>query len=209
MWLHHTPNFKSPLLECHFPLLVGVSTECALALYPLPERLHWDRKYCVVALILAWVTACLHLVLILFSLCTQHNWSPIVICLDVATLHLVFTLQHNHILMDCNVLHNFPISSPSPKTNKVYLSSSLCTTIDSMVACSYVNPAMMSGFKNAGDNACPLGNYCKNHNSFTTFPLWDQGYTFSWQCQHLDNFKIQTIETIKWYVLQLFLLRLL
>ena len=50
----------------------------------------------------------------------------------------------------------FQCLSPSPKTNKVFFSSSFCTTIGSMVVCSYTNPSMMSGLGNAGDNACPL-----------------------------------------------------
>ena len=31
-------------------------------------------------------------------------------------------------------------------------------TIGSIVVCSYTSPTIMSGFVNAGDNGCPLGN---------------------------------------------------
>ena len=61
----------------------------------------------------------------LSSLSTQCIHSPAIICSGVATLHHVFTLQPNHISMDHNVLHIFSIFSPSAKTNKVFLSSSL------------------------------------------------------------------------------------
>ena len=70
----------------------------------------------------------------------------------------VFVPSTNTLSHTCNVLYNLSISWPSPKTNKVFLLSSLCTTIGSMVVYSYINPAMMSGFVNAEDNACPISN---------------------------------------------------
>ena len=94
----------------------------------------------------------------LSSLPIQCNWSTSIICLGVPTSHPVFTLWPSHILMDTNVLHNFSILLPPAKTNKVFLSPSLCTTIGSTVVCSYTNPTIMSGFINTGDNACPLCN---------------------------------------------------
>ena len=92
----------------------------------------------------------------LSSLPTQCNQSPIVTCLGVATSHPIFTLQSNHILMDCNVLQNFSMSSPSTNSNKVFFLSRFCTTIWSKVICSYSCQVMISEFVNVCYNACPF-----------------------------------------------------
>ena len=143
------------------------------------------------------------------SLSTQCNQSPNVICSGVATLHAVFTLWPNHISMDHKVLHNFLISSPSIKTNKVFFSSSLCTTIGSMVVCSYTNQVMMSGFINAGDNACPLSNsYHKTAALLLLSPIRIRGTLSVNDINILTTLEFK-LQTFKQYVLQLFLLRLL
>ena len=89
---------------------------------------------------------------------TYCKCSPTIICSGVATLHPVCRLWPNHISMYGDVWHNFSIFSPSAKTNKVFLLSSLWITIGSMVVHSHTNPTTMSGLVNAGDNGCPLSN---------------------------------------------------
>ena len=159
--LHHTPNFKSPLFKWDFPPFWEESPLNVLNFGILPTT--WEAtlgqkiSHCGSSIGLG---NCMFVpsTNTFSSLSTQCNWSPIIICSGDATLHPVFTLQPHHISLDCSVLHNFPISSPFQKTNKVFLPSSLCTTIGSSVVSSYTNPAMMSWFINAGDNAFPLSN---------------------------------------------------
>ena len=79
------------------------------------------------------------------SLPTQCSPSPTIICLGVAMSQPVCTLWCNNISMDHNFCHIF---FPSAKTNKVFLSSSLWTTISFTVKCSYTSPSIMSGFIN-------------------------------------------------------------
>ena len=153
-------SLQKPIAQMRLPPLGGVSTEYAkfghftlyLRGYTGQEILHCGSGIGLGNCMFVPSTDTLSF------LPTQHNWSQRVICSGVATLHLVFTLWHNHMSMDHKVLQNFSISSPSIKTNKVFFSFSLCSTIGSTVVCSYTNPAMMSWFVHAGDNTCPHSN---------------------------------------------------
>ena len=128
----------------------------------------------------------------LSSLPTQHNGFPIVTCFGVTTLHPIFTLQPNHISMDCNVLHLFSKSPPSMKTNKVFFSSCFCTTIGSMVIYSYCSPVMISEFINTRDNACSLAN-----SIIKTMALWLLSIFRIRGMPTVDNVNIITISEIK------------
>ena len=72
------------------------------------------------------------------------------------------------------------MSSLSMKTNQVFFLCSFCTSIGSLVGCSYTSPVMMSRFVNAGNNVFSFSNsVVKNYSSLTTFPCLSQGYPYS------------------------------
>ena len=85
----------------------------------------------------------------------------------------------------CNFWHMFTISSPSAKSNKVFLSSVLWTTTCSTVVCSYTRPAIMSRFVYTRDNGFPLRSSIVKLT--TLLPIsrnWYWGCTISWWCWH-------------------------
>ena len=122
----------------------------------------------------------------------------------------IYTVTQPHLDRPQFIIY-FSMSPPSVKTNKVFFSSSVCTTICSTVVFSYTtSPAMISEFINTRENACPLCN-----SIIKTTALWllsligIRGNTYSWWYQHFHNIRIQMNWDNKWYVLLLFLLRLL
>ena len=92
------------------------------------------------------------------SLPTHHNQSPIDTCFVVVILHPTFTLQPNHISIDCSILHIFSASLPSEKTSKVAFASNYWNTTGSTFMCSHTSPAIILAFINAGDSSWLLVN---------------------------------------------------
>ena len=206
--MHHTLHFKNPLLKWDFALLGGVSTKWA-NFWCLPTTweatLQQEMSLCGSDICLG---SCIFVpsANTLFSLPTQHNQSSIITCSVVATLHQIFTLWPNHPSMDHNVLHIFSMSSSSVKTSKVLLSSSFCTTIGPTVVWWYTNQVMMSVFINAVDNACPLSNsILKAMALWLLSPIGIRGMLTVDDVNILTISEFKLIETIKKYILQLFI----